>query len=132
MNQKHTSTEPYLTLEDGEYQVTSDDGGIEVDRESALGLTTVRLRADYAAAPALLDAVNDMLAWARREGLNMSGHPQSGWNECQRAGRAIALATGEAERCPDCCRLSAGGRLCLECAEYRAALADATRDWSNV
>ena len=96
MNQKHTSTEPYLTLEDGEYQVTSDDGGIEVDRESALGLTTVRLRADYAAAPALLEALRFLLMMLD-EGIGDAAH-EDRWfaRRCiAHAREAIALAAGE-------------------------------------
>jgi len=46
----------YLTLEDGEYQATSEDGGIHVSRECALGIVTVQVRADYAALAKLVAA----------------------------------------------------------------------------
>ena len=95
--EKHTSkTKPYLTLEDGEYQATSDGGGVTIDRESALGLATVRLRADYAAAPALLEALKQSIETIK------AWHGEPGWNiywnmspEMLAIRAALALATGE-------------------------------------
>lgn len=67
METKQPTMIDYMTLEDGEYQAESDDGGVQVGRESALGIATVRLRADYAAAPALLAMLIELRDAARAE-----------------------------------------------------------------
>ena len=97
--EKHTpKTEPYLTLEDGEYQATSDDGGVTIDRESALGLATVHLRADYAAATKLVEALRECIT---EDGACCLAHndktmmKQRLTHITETARAAIALATGE-------------------------------------
>ena len=86
----------YLTLEDGEYQATSEDGGIHVSRQYTSGIVTVQVRADYAALIKLVAAAIRLRAALRDAGIeraygrrvprsaksasaSSSGRPACGW-----------------------------------------------------
>ena len=58
----------WLTLEETELQVTSDDGGVKLDAPDD-GTVHVSLRSDYAAAPKLLEACRAMFLACATDGV---------------------------------------------------------------